>query len=91
MGLPEDCHGRYPHQLSGGQVQRGLLAMATILDPDILIMDEPTSALDALNKGLFPTSFSDYKGRGKGVLLITHDLEFAVPTGMKWRCSIWGR
>ena len=50
MGLPEDCHGRYPHQLSGGQVQRGFLAMATILDPDILIMDEPTSALDVLNK-----------------------------------------
>ena len=50
IGLPEACHGRYPHQLSGGQVQRSLLAMAMILDPEILIMDEPTSALDALNK-----------------------------------------
>ncbi|MCF8128287.1 MAG: ABC transporter ATP-binding protein [Deltaproteobacteria bacterium] len=81
MGLPEDCHGRYPHQLSGGQVQRALLAMATILDPDILIMDEPTSALDALNKSFVSDIIEDYKERGKGVLLITHDLEFAVAHG----------
>jgi len=81
MGLPEDCHGRYPHQLSGGQVQRALLAMATILDPDILIMDEPTSALDALNKSFVSEIIKDYKQRGKGVLLITHDLDFAVAHG----------
>ena len=81
MGLPEDCHRRYPHQLSGGQVQRSLLAMSTILDPDILIMDEPTSALDALNKGFVSDIIRDYKKRGKGVLLITHDLEFAVAHG----------
>ena len=81
MGLPEDCHGRYPHQLSGGQVQRGFLAMATILDPDILIMDEPTSALDVLSKCFVSDVIKDYKQRGKGVLLITHDLEFAVAHG----------
>ncbi len=81
MGLPEDCHRRYPHQLSGGQVQRALLAMATILDPDILVMDEPTSALDALNKGFVSDIIRDYKKRGKGVLLITHDLDFAVAHG----------
>ncbi|MCG6880313.1 MAG: ABC transporter ATP-binding protein [Deltaproteobacteria bacterium] len=81
MGLPEDCHRRYPHQLSGGQVQRSLLAMATILDPDILIMDEPTSALDALNKGFVSDIIRDCKKRGKGILLITHDLAFAVAHG----------
>lgn len=81
MGLPEDRHGCYPHQLSGGQIQRSLLAMATILDPDILIMDEPTSALDALNKGFVSDIISDCKQRGKGVLLITHDLDFAVAHG----------
>jgi len=81
MGLPEEYHRRYPHQLSGGQVQRALLAMATILDPDILIMDEPTSALDALNKSFVSDIIQDYKQRGKGVLLITHDLEFAVAHG----------
>ncbi len=78
MGLPEACHGRYPHQLSGGQIQRGLLAMATILDPDVLIMDEPTSALDVLNKNFVVEIIERYKARGKCILLITHDLEFAV-------------
>ncbi|EFK07751.1 ABC transporter, ATP-binding protein [delta proteobacterium NaphS2] len=81
MGLPENCYRHYPHQLSGGQVQRSLLAMATILDPDILILDEPTSALDALNKGFVSDIIEDYKQRGKGVLLITHDLAFAVAHG----------
>ncbi len=81
MGLPESCHVRYPHQLSGGQVQRSLLAMATILDPDILIMDEPTSALDALNKNVVGEIIGDYRKRGKGILLITHDLDFAVRHG----------
>ena len=81
MGLPESCHRRYPHQLSGGQVQRSLLAMATILDPDILIMDEPTSSLDALNKSFVGEIIGDYKNRGKGILLITHDLDFAVRHG----------
>jgi len=81
MGLPEACHNRYPYQLSGGQVQRSLLAMATILDPDILIMDEPTSALDALTKSFVGQIIRDYKKRGKGIFLITHDLEFAVRHG----------
>ena len=81
MGLPESSHARYPHQLSGGQVQRSLLAMAMILDPDILIMDEPTSALDALSKSFVGKVIEDYKKRGKGIFLITHDLEFAVRHG----------
>ncbi|MCP4575114.1 MAG: ABC transporter ATP-binding protein [Deltaproteobacteria bacterium] len=81
MGLPEACHTRYPYQLSGGQVQRSLLAMAMILDPDILIMDEPTSALDALTKSFVGQIIRDYKKRSKGIFLITHDLEFAVRHG----------
>jgi peptide/nickel transport system ATP-binding protein len=78
IGLSKEFHGRYPHQLSGGQVQRGLLAMAMILDPAVIILDEPTSALDALTKGFVAEIIRKAKGRGKALLLITHDLEFAI-------------
>jgi len=78
IGLPKEYHTRYPHQLSGGQVQRGLLAMAMILDPAVIILDEPTSALDALSKGFVAEIIQKAKERGKALLLITHDLEFAV-------------
>lgn len=78
VGLPRRSHTHYPHQLSGGQLQRAQIAMATILDPDFLILDEPTSALDALTKGMVSHVIQERLARGKGVLLITHDLEFAA-------------
>ena len=78
IGVGEEYHRRYPHQLSGGQVQRALIAMALILDPEILILDEPTSALDALSKGTVSDVITTTKRENKSVLLITHDLEFAV-------------
>jgi peptide/nickel transport system ATP-binding protein len=78
FGLESTYHSRYPHQLSGGQSQRVLLAMATILDPDVLILDEPTSALDAMNKGMVARVIEEATQAGKAVLLITHDLEFAA-------------
>ena len=80
LGLESVYHSRYPHQLSGGQSQRVLLAMAMILDPDVLILDEPTSALDAMNKGIVAGVMGEAKRAGKAVLLITHDLEFAIKT-----------
>ena len=93
MGLPEDLSPtHYPHQLSGGQVQRSLLAMATILDPDILIMDEPTSALDALNKGFVSDIIRDYKKRGTGAFC-SSPMTWSLPwlTGINWRYFTWGR
>jgi peptide/nickel transport system ATP-binding protein len=77
MGMGEELHGRYPHQLSGGQAQRVLLTMAMILDPSVVILDEPTSALDALNKAQVAEVISEARAEGKALLLITHDLEFA--------------
>ena len=78
MGVAGEHLYRYPHQLSGGQTQRVLLAMATILDPEIIILDEPTSSLDALSKVFISDKIDHFKSKGKAVLLITHDLELAA-------------
>ncbi|MCI5166892.1 MAG: ABC transporter ATP-binding protein [Candidatus Electrothrix sp. GM3_4] len=78
LGLVEREYNRYPHQLSGGQAQRVLLAMALVLDPEILILDEPTSNLDAVTRVLISQVMRQATDAGKAILLITHDLEFAV-------------
>ncbi len=80
MGLPASLARRYPHELSGGQVQRGLLAMALILDPELLILDEPTAALDAGFKSFVGRLIRDLRNRGKTVLLISHDLDLVRKT-----------
>jgi peptide/nickel transport system ATP-binding protein len=77
MGLAPELMDRYPHELSGGQVQRGLLAMGLILDPPVLILDEPTAALDAVTKSFIARVIQDCRAQNKSVLLITHDLDLA--------------
>jgi len=77
MGLRPEVVDRFPHELSGGEVQRGLLAMALILDPEVLILDEPTAALDAMTKSFVAGRIRDQRSRQKAILLITHDLDLA--------------
>ena len=77
MGLSDQQGRRYPHELSGGQVQRALLAMALILDPPVLILDEPTAALDAMTTNFISGVVRNLRNRGKCILLITHDLGLA--------------
>ncbi len=77
MGLAPELADRYPHELSGGQVQRGLLAMGLILDPPLLILDEPTAALDAVTKSFVADVIHACRAQNKSVLLITHDLDLA--------------
>jgi peptide/nickel transport system ATP-binding protein len=64
----------YPHQLSGGQCQRVMIAMALALDPDILIADEPTTALDVTTQArILDLIRSLRERRNAAILFITHD------------------
>ncbi|MFC9970055.1 ABC transporter ATP-binding protein [Spirillospora sp. NPDC127200] len=67
-----------PYELSGGQAQRVALALATVLEPDLLIADEVTTALDPVTQAeVLDTVRAQAAGRGRAVLLITHDLAVA--------------
>ena len=66
--------GKYPHQLSGGQLQRLLIARALLLDIELLVADEIISMLDASTRIDVLNLLADLKARGLGVLFITHDL-----------------
>jgi peptide/nickel transport system ATP-binding protein len=66
---------RYPHELSGGMKQRVVIAMALLLNPDILIADEPTTALDMLVQSQIISLLKKLqKEKGITIILITHDL-----------------
>ncbi|MCG5214999.1 ABC transporter ATP-binding protein [Streptosporangium sp. KLBMP 9127] len=71
---PAQVLGKYPHQLSGGQLQRLLIARALLLDIKFLVADEITSMLDASTRIDVLNLLADLKSRGLGVLFVTHDL-----------------
>jgi peptide/nickel transport system ATP-binding protein len=71
---PGQVLGRYPHQLSGGQLQRLLVARALLLDIRLLVADEIISMLDASTRIDVLNLLGDLKARGLGILFITHDL-----------------
>jgi len=71
---PGQVLNKYPHQLSGGQLQRLLVARALLLDLKILVADEIISMLDASTRIDVLNLLADLKQRGLGILFITHDL-----------------
>lgn len=71
---PAQVLNKYPHQLSGGQLQRMLIARALLLDIEILVADEIISMLDASTRIDVLNLLADLKARGLGVLFVTHDL-----------------
>ena len=69
----------FPHELSGGMRQRVVIAIALILEPDLIIMDEPTTALDVVTEKKIILKILELKKKlGFSILFITHDLELIL-------------
>jgi peptide/nickel transport system ATP-binding protein len=71
---PEHVQNKYPHQLSGGQLQRFLIARALLLDIKVLVADEIISMLDASTRIDVLNLLAELKSTGLSILFITHDL-----------------
>ncbi|MCG7213197.1 staphylopine uptake ABC transporter ATP-binding protein CntD [Paenibacillus mucilaginosus] len=72
---PLEVMNKYPHQLSGGMLQRVMIALAMVLEPDILIADEPTTALDTISQYEVVEQFLQLRERmGCSMIFISHDL-----------------
>ncbi|MBX3569807.1 MAG: ABC transporter ATP-binding protein [Rhizobiaceae bacterium] len=72
---PETIGDRYPHQVSGGQLQRVMTAMALCSEPDLIVFDEPTTALDVTTQIDVLAAIKDaIRDTGVAALYITHDL-----------------
>lgn len=81
VGLPRAAAllDQYPHQLSGGMLQRVMIAAALLDEPGLLLCDEPTTALDVTTQaGIVELLREQQQARGMGMLFITHDLGLAA-------------
>ncbi len=89
---PRDRFRDYPHQYSGGMRQRAMIAMALLLNPDILIADEPTTALDVTVQAQILELIDRVKKEFNiGVILITHDLGVVAEVSQKVMVMYAGR
>ncbi|WP_292898408.1 MULTISPECIES: ABC transporter ATP-binding protein [unclassified Nitratireductor] len=83
VGLPNasDRVNAYPHQMSGGQCQRVMIAMAIACNPKLLIADEPTTALDVtIQKQILDLLVSIQAEKNMGMIMITHDMGVVAET-----------
>jgi peptide/nickel transport system ATP-binding protein len=73
---PDESFKKYPHQLSGGQLQRVMIAMAVACEPQLLIADEPTTALDVtVQREVLQLLQTLQKRYGMAMLFVSHDLD----------------
>ena len=78
IAAPEVRYFAFPHQMSGGMMQRAVIAIALSLNPRVLFCDEPTSSLDVTTQALIMDLLDELRERlGIGILFITHDLVLA--------------
>lgn len=79
VDIPLDRLEAYPHQLSGGMKQRVMIAMAMLLNPELIIMDEPTTALDVVVQRTIIEKIADLQEKFNfSVIFITHDLSLLI-------------
>lgn len=72
---PEDILSKFPHQLSGGMLQRIMIGLALAMNPKFIIADEPTTAIDAITQFEIIKEFQKIKENSKvGIIFISHDL-----------------
>ncbi|GAB3671217.1 ABC transporter ATP-binding protein [Actinocorallia lasiicapitis] len=89
---PERRLRQYPHEFSGGMLQRIMIAGALAGSPDLLLCDEPTTALDVSTQAEIMTLLARLRtDHGLGILLITHDLELAASTADRISVMYAGR
>lgn len=74
---PSEVLKQYPHQLSGGMLQRVMIGIALTLNPSILVADEPTTAIDAITQFEIMKEFKRLKDEHMTMVFITHDLSVA--------------
>ena len=67
----------YPYELSGGMLQRVMIAMALMSGASLIVADEPTTALDVVNQNLVLNELNMLKNDGLGILFVTHDFNVA--------------
>jgi peptide/nickel transport system ATP-binding protein len=81
VGIPDPARALalYPHQLSGGMLQRALIAMVLLLEPDLIIADEPTTNLDTIVERQIIGLFRQLRARTRAaIIFITHDMSIAA-------------
>ena len=75
VDLPENTVNKYPHEVSGGQLQRVVLARIMLMNPKLVLFDEPTSALDAVNQKLVLDLLKKiYTEQPFGYVFVSHDI-----------------
>jgi dipeptide transport system ATP-binding protein len=94
VGLPDPAERlhHFPHQMSGGQCQRVMIAMAIACNPKLLIADEPTTALDVtIQKQILDLLMNLQAETGMGLIMITHDMGVVAETADRVIVQYQGR